>query len=215
MRSWAELWPPYAVRITEGDLTLAVQRDEDLPELVDLVLNGVHDPAKMPFKVPWTLENPKTLPASLVRYFSRIRADFGPQKFELVFAVRVADELVGVQALHTENFRITRTGETGSWLGRSHQGQGLGTRMRRALCAFAFDHLGAMEITSGAFLDNPASLTVSAKVGYLPNGRARLKRRDNELAVEQKLVLTPEHFVRGEPIEVCGAAQLRSFLDLD
>ena len=91
-----------------------------------------------------------------------------------MFAVRVAGELVGVQALHTENFRITRTGETGSWLGRSLQGRGLGTRMRRALCAFAFDHLGAVEITSGAFLDNPASLAVSAKVGYLPNGRARL-----------------------------------------
>lgn len=215
MKSWAELWPPYAVRITEGDLTLAVVRDDDLPELVDLVLNGVHDPEKMPFNVPWTLEDPQTLPASLVRYYSRIRADFDPDKFDLLFAVRVAGEFVGVQGLHTENFRITRTGETGSWLGRSCQGRGLGTRMRRAICAFAFDHLGATEIMSGAFLDNPASLAVSAKVGYVPNGRMRMKRREDELAVNQKLVLTPEHFVRGAPIEVCGAAQLRSFLGLD
>ncbi len=214
MRTLAELWPPYAVCITEGDLGLTVVTDHDVPGLVELALAGIHDPAKMPFADPWTLEDPETLPASMIRFYSRSRAEFRPEKFDLLFAVRVAGELVGLQALHTENFTVTRTGETGSWLGRPYQGRGIGTRMRRAVCAFAFDHLGAAEVTSGAFLDNPASLAVSMKVGYRPNGKTRNKRRDNEMAIHQRLVLTPEHFVRGDQIEVHGADALRTFLGL-
>jgi RimJ/RimL family protein N-acetyltransferase len=39
--------------------------------------------------------------------------------------------------------------------------------MRQAMCALLFDHLEAEEITSAAFTDNPASLAVSRKVGYI------------------------------------------------
>jgi RimJ/RimL family protein N-acetyltransferase len=214
MSALAEIWPPYAVRIREGDLSLAIVTDDDLPALVALVLGGIHDPEEMPFSEPWTLEDPAKLPASVVRYFWRTRAEFRPEKFALPFAVRVAEELVGVQEFDTENFTVTRTGETGSWLGRMHQGRGIGTRMRQALCAFAFFELGAAEVTSSAFLDNPASLAVSLKVGYRPNGRIRRQRRQGEVAINQRLVLTPQTFVRGAPIEVSGAEALRTFLDL-
>ena len=215
MRSWADIWPPYGVRITEGDLALTVVSDDDIPGLVDLALAGIHDPAEMPFAMPWTLDDPAELPANNVRYYSSIRAGFTPERFNLLFAVRVAGQLVGVQALHTEDFALTRTGETGSWLGRSFQGRGIGTRMRQAVCAFAFDGLQAVELTSGAFLDNTASLAVSRKVGYQPNGLVRTKRRTGEVVPNQKLVLTPETFVRGAPIEMQGLPALRAFLRLE
>jgi RimJ/RimL family protein N-acetyltransferase len=70
--------------------------------------------------------------------------------------------------------------------------------MRQVMCAFVFDHLGAEEITSGAFVDNPASLAVSRKLGYRSNGRSRLQRREGEVAGLQRLVLRPEDLVRGE-----------------
>ena len=127
----------------------------------------------------------------MIRYYSSVRASFRPEDFELQFAVRSAGVLVGTQALHAHDFAVTRTAEPGSWLGRVHQGRGTGTRMRRAVCAFAFDHLGATEVTSGAFQDDPASLAVNRKVGYRPNGIVRLKRRDGEMALNQELVLTP------------------------
>ena len=41
-----------------------------------------------------------------------------------------------------------------------------------------------------------------------------MTRRDGEVAVNQRLVLTPDAFIRGEPIEVTGVEQLRSFLEL-
>lgn len=209
------IWPPYQVRITAGDLDLTIIRDEDLAGLVELVLDGVHDPARMPFSVPWTDADPTQLPADFLRYHWTSRAALTPERFSLDFAVRRAGELVGTQAFHAEDFAVTRTGETGSWLARRFHGQGIGTRMRRAVCAFAFDELGAVEITSGAFLDNPASLAVSRKVGYRPNGTRRVARR-GEPADNQRLLLTAEHFVRGDDeLTVTGATELRRFLGLN
>jgi RimJ/RimL family protein N-acetyltransferase len=215
MLTFTEIWPPSGVRLTEGDLTLSVVSDDDIPGLVELVLAGIHLPDQMPFSEPWTLADPAVLPANIVRYFSRIRAECTPEQFMLDFAVRVDGELVGTQGFSTRDFGVTRSGETGSWLGRRFQGRGIGTRMRRAVCAFAFDGLGAEEVTSGAFLDNPASLAVSRKVGYRENGVVRLKRREGEMAPNQKLVLTPDAFVRGPAVEMVGLPALRAFLGLD
>jgi RimJ/RimL family protein N-acetyltransferase len=214
MTTLAHHWPPYRLRLRAGDLELTVITDDDVPGLVDLALAGIHAPDVMPFATPWTLAGPEKLPVEMIRYFSSVRAGFGAEAFDLLFAVRVDGELVGTQGLHGRDFAVTRTVETGSWLGLAHQGRGIGTRMRQAVCAYAFDELGAEEVTSGAFLDNPASLAVSRKVGYRPNGVLRLKRRDGEMALNQKLVLTPADLRRGEPLEVSGAADLRSFLGL-
>jgi RimJ/RimL family protein N-acetyltransferase len=214
MSSWAGIWPPQGVRIAEGDLLLTAVGDEDLPGLVDLALAGIHDPREMPFNRPWTDEDPAQLAANMVRHYSRLRAGITPDSFCLRFAVRLGGELVGLQGFDAEDFAVTRTGETGSWLGRRFQSRGVGTRMRRAICAFAFDGLGAEQITSSAFLDNPASLAVSARVGYRPDGLQRLRRRPGELAVRQRLVLTPDTFVRGAPVEVTGLAPLLTFLEL-
>jgi RimJ/RimL family protein N-acetyltransferase len=215
MLTWREIWPPYGVRISEGDLVLTVVDDGDVPGLVELALAGVHPPGKMPFSVPWTDDAPEVMPANNVRYYSHVRASFTPESFDLLFAVRVAGELAGVQGLHARDFALTRTVETGSWLGRSFQGRGTGTRMRQAACAFAFDTLGAVEVTSAAFLDNPSSLAVSRKVGYRPNGVVRVKRRAGEVAPNQRLVLTPRTFVRGGRVEIEGGGELRTFLGLD
>ena len=78
--------------------------------------------------------------------------------------------LVGSQGFSTRDFLITRIGETGSWLGREFHGIGIGTAMRKVICAFIFDYLGAKFITSSAYADNPASLGVSRKCGYRQNG---------------------------------------------
>ena len=215
MRSLVDIWPPYAVRVTEGDLTLTTVTDDDLPGLVELALSGIHDPALMPFSMPWTDADPADLPANLVRYYSGVRSQFTPDSFSLQLAVRVGGELMGVQGFEAHSFALTRTGETGSWLALRYQGRGTGTRMRRALCAFLFDELGAVEVASGAFLDNPASLAVSRKVGYRPNGLVRLVRRPGEVAVDQRLVLTPATFIRGGPVRASGGAALRTFLQLD
>jgi RimJ/RimL family protein N-acetyltransferase len=212
----ADLHPVLGLTLTAGPVQLRGITDEDLVLLCALAERGVHPPEQMPFCAPWTVAPPGELARNTAAHHWRIRADFAEESWHLALGVWYAGELVGCQGLRTSDFLVTRTGGTGSWLGISHQGRGIGTRMRQVICAFAFDHLGAIEVTSGAFVDNPASLAVSRKVGYRDDGRERLRRRPGEVAVNQRLVLTPETFVRGEhPLEVEGLAAFRRFVGLD
>lgn len=198
MLSAADLFPVLGLRITAGPLELRGITDDDLPGLCQLALDGIHDDDAMPFFVPWTLVPRKNLARNVAQYHWRTRAEWSEKHWELNFGVWHEGTLVGTQGIDTRDYLVTRTGETGSWLGRRFQGRGIGTAMRQVICAFMFDHLDAQEVTSGAFLDNPASLAVSRKVGYQPNGVRRLQRRPNELALNQLLVLRPEDLVRGE-----------------
>jgi RimJ/RimL family protein N-acetyltransferase len=211
-----EILPALALRITAGPLELRGLGDDDLAALCDLASRGIHPPERMPFYFPWTDAPPDRLPLNTAQYHWRVRAAFGIDAWTLPLGVWFEGVLVGSQALEAEHFLVTRTAETGSWLGAEHQGRGIGTAMRQAICALAFDHLGAVEVTSGAFEDNPASLAVSRKVGYRPNGTARLQRRDGEAVVLQRFVLRAEDLVRGaHPISVTGLDAFRRSIGLD
>ena len=211
-----QFWPPFALTVTAGPLTLQAVRDEDMPALLELVLAGVHDPAVIPFSTPWTDAAPADLLRQSAAYYWRSRADFSPASWSLDLVVSLAGEIVGVQALFGENFPVTRVAETGSWLGRAHQGRGIGTLMRQAACALVIDHLGGEQLASAAYEDNPASLAVSRKVGYVDNGVERRQRREGELAVLRRLVLTVDAFVPGpDPVRVEGVEGLRRAIGLD
>ena len=124
--------------------------------------------------------------------------------------------LVGVQGLGTTKYLVTRSGETGSWLGQEHQGRGVGTAMRQVMCAFGFDHLDAVQITSGAFTDNPASLAVSRKVGYRENGGDRRERRPGEVAATAGCCSRPTTWSAARTrVEVQGLEAFRRAIGLD
>lgn len=212
----ADLLPALGLRITAGPLELRGITDEHLPALCRLAVAGIHPTDRMPFLVPWTDAEPAELVRNTAQYHWRSRAAFSPAAWELNLGVWHDGELVGSQSLHTRDFLVTRTGETGSWLGSRHQGRGIGTAMRQVICAFAFDHLGATEVTSEAFTDNPASLAVSRKVGYRPNGIRRVRRRPGELAEGQMLVLRPDDLVRApHELVVDGLPAFRGSIGLD
>jgi RimJ/RimL family protein N-acetyltransferase len=77
---------------------------------------------------------------------------------------------VGSQGISAREFAVCREVSTGSWLGSAHQGRGIGTQMRAAVLWLAFAGLGAQYAVSGAYLDNPASLGVSRRLGYRDDG---------------------------------------------
>lgn len=216
MTGIVDLHPALGLVVRAGPVEMRGITDDLLARLADLAAAGVHDPDRMPFSVPWTDAEPEGFAAAFAAYHWRCRADWSPDEWSLNLAVLHDGVLVGVQGLGTKHYPVTRSGETGSWLGRPYQGRGIGTTMRRVLCAFIFDHLDAHEITSGAFVDNPASRAVSRKVGYRANGVERVQRRSGELAELERLVLAPEDFVRGEhTLEVEGLAAFRRSIGLD
>ncbi|MEZ5194725.1 MAG: GNAT family protein [Nocardioides sp.] len=133
--------------------------------------------------------------------------------------VRREGVLVGMQDLHAQDFAQTRHVETGSWLGRAHQGVGTGTLMRQLVVGFAFDELGADSCGSGYLAGNHASAAVSRKVGYVDNGRQRIVQhtRAGKTGVdEQRVVVTPATFVRPvDEVAVAGADRVRRFLGIE
>lgn len=211
----SDLYPPLGLVLTAGSLRMTTVSDEDIPGLVELALDGIHEPDQMPFYFPWSTAPREDLGRNMAQFYWLARAEFSRANWTLNLAVRHEGELVGCQDLVAMDFRVTRTAESGSWLAARHHGRAIGTAMRQAVCAFAFDHLGATEVTSGAFLDNPASLAVSEKVGYQKNGLERRHRRTGELAHLQRLSLFGDYLVRGEELTVEGVETLQTLLGLD
>jgi len=171
-------WPLFDLVVRTPRLELRYVDDELAGLLVDLAARGVHDPATMPFRIPWTDAEPPELQRASLRYYWGNRARLSPDDWVLDLAVLVDGEVVGAAGLQGERFPTLRSVETGSWLGRSHQGQGLGTEVRRANLHLAFAGLGAAVAESGAMADNPASRAVSRKLGYAENGRRPILQRD-------------------------------------
>jgi RimJ/RimL family protein N-acetyltransferase len=216
VKTLEEIWPLFGLRVMCGPLELRVVQDSDIPVLVDLAERGIHDPDAMPFLFPWSTAPIDELGRNTAVHHWRTRADFTPAQWSLELLVSWNGTTVGCQGFRTQDYLVTRTGETGSWLGRQYQGKGIGTAMRQAMCAFLFDHLDAQEVTSAAFTDNPASQAVSRKVGYQPNGRTRERRREDELVICLRTRLAPEDLVRPEhDLRVVGVQPVRELIGLD
>ncbi len=171
-------WPLFGLRITTPRLELRPPGDEDLADLAAVAADGVHDPDFMPFSVPWTEGGPEAAARNTLQFNWRIRAEWKPDAWHLALVTVVDDEVVGMQGIGATSFAITRTVETGSWLGKRHQGKGIGKEMRAAVLHFAFAGLGADVALSGAWEDNKPSLGVSATFGYEPNGEHIGVRQD-------------------------------------
>ncbi len=186
-------WPLFDLRIRTPRLELRLPTEELLDRMVDVILDGVHDPAYMPFLMPWTDAPREELPyRSLAYHWSKL-ASFSVDSWALNLAVIFDDTMVGIQEVSAENFPARREIGTGSWIGQRYQGQGIGTEMRAAALHFGFTGLGADYANSEAFVDNKQSLGVSRKLGYQKNGVRRVQRR-NEVVEEVALRLTRERW---------------------
>ncbi len=184
------LWPVSALRVVAADalgpgpgssagrtLELRYLDDELVVDLARVASRGVHSPDAMPFDVPWTRGTPVEVARSILAYQWGARSRLSPASWALELGVLVDGVPVGVQALQADEFLVTRTVETGSWLGLEHQGTGIGTAMRLLALHLAFDGLDARAATTSAWEDNRASNAVTRKVGYERDG-ARTEVRE-------------------------------------
>jgi RimJ/RimL family protein N-acetyltransferase len=202
-------WPLFDLRLTTPDLELRVPSLDDLDAIADLGVDGVHDPAAMPFMVPWTDADPATRARSTLQYHWNTWASWRPEAWRLEFVAVRDGSVVGSQGVGAQDFAVVREVHTGSWVGRRYHGQGIGTQMRAAVLHLAFAGLGAVSAGSGAFTDNPASLAVSRKLGYQPDGISLCARRGTS-ATEQRLRLSRDDWERfatgpaGVPVRIEG-----------
>ncbi|WP_343954150.1 GNAT family N-acetyltransferase [Nonomuraea longicatena] len=184
-------------------LELRLPSAQDLDDLADLAAEGVHPADYMPFTYPWTDAPPAEVGQRAVLYHLRTLGSWTPEKWRLPLAVVHDGEIAGIQEVGAEDFAVVGEVGTGSWLGRRFQGRGIGTEMRRAVLHLAFEGLRARAALTDIFEDNHASLGVTRKLGYLPNGSRSLSRRGE--AATQLLFRLPRTGWRPEPgYEISG-----------
>ncbi|GAA0255846.1 GNAT family protein [Cryptosporangium japonicum] len=183
-----EHWPLYDLRITTPRLELRLPTPDDLAALATLSAGPIHDPARQPFASEWTDAPPAERSRSTVQHHWRSLADWTPEKWTLQLVTVADGTVIGTQAIGGDDFAVLREVHTGSWLGRRYQGRGFGVEMRAAVLHLAFHGLGARAAVTGAVTDNPASLGVSRRLGYAPNGTVSRSIR-GEPAVEQRFRL--------------------------
>ena len=199
------LWPLFDLRVRVADLELRLPTDEDLLELAAIASEGIHPPDEMPFAVAWTDAPSPAFERGFVQYHWSTRASWQPTNWTLELAVAREGALVGIQGMGARDFAVLRTVATGSWLGRAFQRQGIGRLMRQAVLGFAFDRLGAEVATSGAFLDNVASIRVSEAVGYERNGIDRVAPRGDARDVQRYRITKEQWQISKHPeVEVVG-----------
>lgn len=170
-------WPLFGLRVVTPRLELRYIDDDLAAELGAVAAAGVHDPAFMPFTIPWTDVQPPELQRDMHRFYWRTRAETRPGTFHLAMAVVVDGRAVGGSSLGADDFTTLSEFETGSWLGQSHQGHGLGRELRDATLHLGFAGLGAQRATTSAYDDNAPSLAVTRGLGYTENGERHVARR--------------------------------------
>jgi RimJ/RimL family protein N-acetyltransferase len=206
-------WPLFDLEVRTPRITMRYIDDDLAFELVELAAKGIHDPATMPFGIPWTDVEPPELQRQSLQFYWRGRAELTPDRWSLGFAVLVDDVVVGGGGLVSDDFPVMRGVETGSWLGREHQGQGIGKELRAASLHVIFEGFDADVAATGAWHDNTASLGVTRSLGYTETGRRRARRRDRpDTQIGFEMPRAHWETIRRDDIELIGIEPVREFL---
>lgn len=213
-------WPLHGLELRGQDLLLRPMRDEDALAVARIVHGLFPDPRHrhfMPNLVRGALRDDLVATSRNVLTWNwGRRAALGPEDWEVPFAVLRDGEVVGMQALSGQAFGVTREVGSGSYVDPARQGQGIGTRMRAIVLEFAFGWLEAQCAVSGHMLDNLASASVSAKLGYEPDG-VRLWSFEGSCLQEQRLRLGRQRWQEVRPawldsMAATGVAGVRPLL---
>ena len=215
MAGMTDWWPLFDLRLRTPRLELRLPTDADLEALASLAAVGVHDPAVMPFSVPWSDLPPADRGRGVLQYHWSRRAEWQPERWSLELATVRDGTVVGTQGVGAHNFAVLREVHTGSWLGQAFQGQGIGTEMRAAVLHLAFAGLGAEYARSEAFVDNLSSLGVSRKLAYADDG-IELHARRGTAAATRRLRLDRQTWeaTRTVPVTIEGLEPCLSMFGL-
>jgi RimJ/RimL family protein N-acetyltransferase len=207
----AGMLPFLALRIAFGDLALRITTEADLPAFIAVLPDDLELNPELP-GAPGDTQADRA--ARVYQQYWHNRAADRPGSWTLGFVVERDGQILGEQTLEARRFGVLRTVETASWLVNAARGQGIGKRLRLAVLALAFDHLGALVAETEAWHHNVASLGVSRSLGYTPNGVYR-HASDDGADDMIRMRLTAESWRarhRGLDVKIDGLAECRDWL---
>jgi RimJ/RimL family protein N-acetyltransferase len=213
----SRFWPLFGLGVRTPRLELRYADDSLLRELAVLHAAGVVKPGTEPFDGDASFYDPGPGTVRWLKGQWSARSRTSPEWWVLVFAAVVDGRALGGQEMTGIEFQKVRTVSSFSWLGRDHQGQGLGKEMRAAMLHLAFAGLEAIRAESEAFDDNPSSQGVSRALGYEPDG-VHYAPRPSGAGVMSRFALSREKWERTQrrsDITIDGLAPCLPLLGLD
>jgi RimJ/RimL family protein N-acetyltransferase len=151
-----------------------------------------------------------------VRYLWACRAQTLPGRWTLPFVVVIGGAVAGMCRVTAEDFPRHRDATTGSWLGRVHQGRGLGREMREAALHLLFAGFAADVARTRAWHDNEPSLRVTCSLPYREGPAATEDRRGRPDTMRTFTMTRGDWQAIERPdITLSGVDSVRSFLEID
>jgi RimJ/RimL family protein N-acetyltransferase len=109
------------------------------------------------------------------------------QRPERNFAIATAREVIGGIGLELQQDVHRRSAEIGFWLAEPYWGQGIMTRVLRAMTDYALVQFDLIRLFAMVFEFNPASARVLEKAGFAFEGRLRMSVIKNGRVLDQLL----------------------------
>lgn len=109
---------------------------------------------------------------------------------ETHFAIAVNDMAVGGIGIGLQNDVERISAEIGYWLSEAYWGRGIATEAVVAVTDYAFRHHDLTRIFAVPFADNPASVRVLEKAGYVLEGTMRRAAIKDGTVLDQLLYAT-------------------------
>lgn len=200
------LWPIYDLVIRTPMLEMRLPTESEIMRLAVHADRSLYqDQGSVPFMTDWPSRPSPERERGLIQHAWGVRGGWTPDDWNLLLSPFVDGEPLGSQMLAASNFRELRQVRTGSWLGSTAQGKGIGTEMRAAVLHLAFEGLGAQQALSSARIDNISSQRVSEKLGYERAG-SQLAMFGDQPAEDLRLKLTRDGWLRHrrDDIEIVG-----------
>jgi [ribosomal protein S5]-alanine N-acetyltransferase len=114
-----------------------------------------------------------------------------------VFAIEVENEAVGGIGLERKSDVECCSAEIGYWLGEDVWGRGIATAAVGALTSYGFEVLSLSRIFATPFANNPASIRVLEKAGYVREGVLRRSAIKEGVILDQVLyAITDQDLMR-------------------
>ena len=113
-RALTGTWPLFGLVVRTPRLELRYPDDADLVALAALS-GDIHAPDHLPFTGTWSRLPDGERERAVVQYHWGRRGDWAAAAWRLELVVVVDGTVVGTQAVHGDDFALTRTVTTGSW----------------------------------------------------------------------------------------------------
>jgi RimJ/RimL family protein N-acetyltransferase len=201
-------WPLDRLRVVAGPVELRIPTRDELDVIAGLAAKEPYTPSVPMFAN--RADSPVERARRTLQFHWAGWGTWTPELWSLSLAAFRDGEVVGTQNLRAQDFSSSGQVETGSWVRRDRQGEGLGTWLRAGILTLAFDGLGARFALSRSAPGNHAPHAVSRKFGYRDDGVESVSVEDDVVQLN-RLLLSAEQWrrhrrapeVRLEGVEDC------------